>query len=157
MLMVVRLGPVPAVGGAEIMVLGRVGVAGEAHRMFAPLEQPEERLLVGQILPGLGAQIRPDRNMQDCDHERLRRRLRQHAADEFELRLVEPPLVFAGAPRLCRIGPEIVDIVEHEEERLRVEERIVARTEDSLVGLAAVCAVGGLEIEIVVAANIPPR
>ena len=139
------------------MVLGRVRVAGEAHRMFAPLEQPEELILVGEVLVGLVAEIGPDRNMHDDDDERLRRRVRQHAADEFELRLVEPPLVFAGAPRLCRVGTEIVDVVEHEEERLRVEERVVVRTEESLVGLAAVCAVGRLEIEVVVAADVPPR
>ena len=35
--MVMRLRAVPAVGGAEIMMLGRVGVAGEAHRIFAAL------------------------------------------------------------------------------------------------------------------------
>ena len=60
-------------------------------------------------------------------------------------------------PGLVRVGPEIVDVVEHEEQRLRVEERVVVRPEDALVGLAAVLPVGRLEIEIVVAADVPPR
>ena len=36
----------PAVGGVEIMMLGRMGVAGEADREAAAFEQREERLAV---------------------------------------------------------------------------------------------------------------
>src|SRR5208283_4575442 len=39
--MVMRLGAVPAVGRAEIMMLGRVGMAREADRISAPFQQPE--------------------------------------------------------------------------------------------------------------------
>ena len=74
-----------------------------------------------------------------------------------ELPFVEPALVLAAAPGLMRVGPKIVDVVEHQEKRLRIEERVIVRAEDALEGLAAIFAVRRFEIEIVVAADIPPR
>ena len=56
-----------------------------------------------------------------------------------------------------RIGPKIVDVVEHEEKRLPVEERVIVRAENALESLAAIFAVRRFEIEIVVAADVPPR
>ena len=44
--MMVRRRALPAVGGVEIMMLGRVGVAGEADGIAPPFEQLEERLPV---------------------------------------------------------------------------------------------------------------
>ena len=67
-----------------------------------------------------------------------------------------------AAPRIClrcrlgRIGPEIIDIVEHQEQRLGVEERVIVRPEHALESFAAVAAVGRLEIQVVVAADVPP-
>ena len=83
--------------------------------------------------------------------------MRQHVADEVELRRVDPSFVFARAVRLRLVGAEIVDVVQHQEQRLRIEEGIVVRAEHALVGFAAVASVGGLEVEVVVAADIPPR
>ena len=54
------------------------------------------------------------------------------------------------------IGAEIVDIVEHQEQRVGIEEGVIVRAEDALERLAAVAAVGRLEIEIVIAADVPP-
>ncbi len=64
---------------------------------------------------------------------------------------------YLPAPRgFVGIEAEIVDVVEHEEQGLSVEERVVVRAEEALVGLAAVGAVRRLEIEIVIAADAPP-
>ena len=88
--------------------------------------------------------------------ERVVRRMREHVAHELELPLVEPALVLAPSPGLMRVGPKIVDVVEHEEKRLGVEKRVIVRAVDALEGLAAIFAVGRFEIEIVVAADVPP-
>ena len=79
-MVMMRLGAVPAVGRAEIMVLGRMGVPGEAHRVLAALEQPEQRVLVGEVLVGLGAEIGADRNMHDGDDERVVGRVGEHVS-----------------------------------------------------------------------------
>ena len=82
--------------------------------------------------------------------------LREHVAHEFELGRVQPSLVFAGGIRLGLVGAEIVDVVEHQEQRLRIEEGVIVRPEHPLVGLAAAAPVGGLEVEVVIAADVPP-
>ena len=84
-------------------------------------------------------------------------RVREHVAHELELALVEPALVLAPSPGLLRVAPKIIDVVEHEEKRLGIEERVIVRAEHALEGLAAIFAVGRFEIEIVVAADVPPR
>ena len=43
----------PSLGGVEIMMLGRVGVAGEAQGVAAALEQREQLLAVVEIVIGL--------------------------------------------------------------------------------------------------------
>src|SRR5580698_5474479 len=100
------------------MMFGRVGMAGEAHRMAAPFEELKQRLPVDEVLPGLVAERGLDWDVKDDDDERIVRRELEHAAHELELPLVEPALVLARAARLLRVEAEIVDVVEHEEERL---------------------------------------
>ena len=56
-----------------------------------------------------------------------------------------------------RVEAKIIDVIEHEKKRLAIEERVIVRAEDALEGLTAILAVRRLEIEIVVAADIPPR
>ena len=132
-------------------------MAGETHRVAASFEQGEESVPVLQVLIGFVVEKRVDRNVHHHDDQRVVRRMREHVAHELELALVEPALVLAPSPGFVRVGPKIVDVVEHEKERLRVEERVIVRAEDALEGLAAIFAVGRFEIEIVVAADIPPR
>src|ERR1700689_4710367 len=83
--------------------------------------------------------------------------MRKHVAHELDLALIEPTFVLAPSPGLVRAGSKIVAVIEHEEKRLRVEECVIVRAEDALEGLAAIFAARGLEIKIVVAADIPPR
>ena len=96
-------------------------------------------------------------NVHHDDDERVIGRVGEHVAHELELPLVEPALVLAPSAGFARVGPEIVHVIEHEEERLPIEERVIVRAEDALEGLAAQFAVRRFEIEIVVAADIPPR
>ncbi len=58
---------------------------------------------------------------------------------------------------LRRIGPEIVDVVEHQEQHARIGEGVIVRAENAAKGFAAVLAVRRFEIEIVIAADDPPR
>ena len=83
--------------------------------------------------------------------------MREYVAHKLELALVEPAFVLAPSPNFMRVESEIVDVIEHEEKRLPVEERVIVRAEDALESLAAVFAVRRFEIEIVIAADVPPR
>ena len=154
--MVVRRLAGPAVLLAEIMVLGRVGVAGEADGVFAAFEELEERLLVRRVLVGLRPEEGADRNMHDRDDQRVARRLREQVAYEGKLLVVEPALIVAST-RLCRVGAEVVDVVEHEEQRRAIEKGAIVGAIDALERFAAQGAIGRLEIEVVVAADGPPR
>ena len=138
-------------------MLGRMRMAGEADGVATPLEQREERVPVLQILIGLVVEKGADGNVHHNDDERVVRRVREHVAHELELALVKPALVLASSPNLVRVVPKIVDVIKHEEERLPVIERVIVRAEDALEGLATIFAVRRFEIEIVVAADVPPR
>ena len=88
------------------MMLGRVGVAGEADGETAPFEQLEEGLPVLQVLIGLVVEKGADRDVHHDDDQRVVRRMREHIAHERELRLVEPALVLARRrPALCGSKP----------------------------------------------------
>ena len=138
-------------------MLGRMRMASETDRVAAPFEQGEESVPVLQVLIGLVVEKRVDRDVHHDDDQRVVRRMREHVAHELELPLVEPALVLAPSPNFMRVRPKIIDVVEHEEKRLRIEERVIVRPEDPLEGLAAISAVRRFEIEIVVAADVPPR
>src|ERR1700735_1491397 len=155
--MMVGRGALPAVVAIVIMMLGRMRVTGEAHRVPPPFEQGEESIPILQVLIGFAVEKRVDRNVHHHDDQRVIGRMREHVAHELELALVKPALVLAPSPWLVGIWSKIVDVIEHEKERLRVEERIVIWTKDALEGLPAVFPIMGLEIEIVIAADIPPR
>ena len=101
--MVVRRRALPAVGGVEIMMLGRVGVAGEADGEAAAFEQGEERLPVLQVLIGFVVEKSADRDVHHDDDQRVFRRMGEHVAHELELPLVEPALVLAPSPGLMWI------------------------------------------------------
>ena len=156
-MLMVRRRALPAIGAVEIMMFGRMRVSREADRVAAPFEQGEESIPVLQVLIGFVVEKRLDRDVHHHDDQRVVGRMREHVAHELELPLVEPALVLAAAPGFMRVRPKIVDVVEHEEKRLRIEERVVVRPEDALEGLAAIFAVRRFQIEIVVAADIPPR
>ena len=90
-----RRRPLPSVRGVEIMVLGRMGVAGEADHETAPFEQREEGLPVLQVLIRLIVEKGADRNVHHDDDQRVVGRMREHIADERELPLVD------ACPRTC--------------------------------------------------------
>ena len=138
------------------MVLGRVSMTGETDRVPAPFEQGEERVPVLQVLIGLVVEERVDGNVHHHDDERVVRRVSEHVAHELELAMVKPALVLAPSPDFMRVEAKIIDVIEHEKKRLAIEERVIVRAEDALEGLTAILAVRRLEIEIVVAADIPP-
>src|SRR5205823_13133036 len=85
------------------------------------------------------------------------RRLLQDVGDEGELPLADAALILAVPARLLRIGAEIFDIVEHEEQRPAMLEGVIGWPEGALEGLARIPRVRRLEIEIVIAADVEPR
>src|ERR1700722_5403337 len=152
-MLMVRLGSFPAIGAIEIMMLGRVRMACETHRIATPLEQSEESVAILQVLIGFVVEKRVDRNVHRHDDQRVVRRVREYVAHKLELALVEPAFVLPPSPNFMRVESEIVDVVEHQEKRLPVEERVIVRAEHTLESLAAVFAVWRFKIEIVVAPN----
>ena len=66
----------PAVRRIEIMMLGRVGVAGEADGEAPPLEQVKERLGTLKILIGLVAEKGADGDVHHHDDQRVVGRVR---------------------------------------------------------------------------------
>src|ERR1700721_3980527 len=118
----------PAVGGIEIMMLGRMCMTGEAHRVPPPFEQGEESIPILQVLIGFAVEKRVDRNVHHHDDHRAIGRMREHVAHELELALVKPALVLAPSPWPGGIWSNIVDVIEHAKERPRVEHRIVIWT-----------------------------
>src|SRR5262245_56267202 len=64
--------------------------------------------------------------------------------------------VFAGAVRFRRICAEVVDVVEHQKKRVAIFKSIIIRAKNPLKGIAAVTGARRLEIQIVVAGNVPP-
>ncbi len=154
---VVRHGPRPSLGVAEIMVLGGVRVAREAHRVAPPGEQPEQVGAVGEIdVRPLGIEVVLQRDVQHHDDQRVVRHVGEEVAHEGELVGVEPAHVGGRVLGPVWVGPEIGHVVEHQEHGFGVGERIGGRAEHALVGFAAVTAVGRLEIEVVVAADVVP-
>ena len=138
------------------MMLGRMGVAGEADGEASPFKQRKQIPEIGQSRVRLGVEIIAHRDVHDNHDEFVLRRLGQHVANEFKLRRVEPPLIFARHMRLGGVRSEIVDIVEHQEQRFGIVECVIIGAVDPLERLAAVTSIWRLEIEIVIAADIPP-
>ena len=94
-------GALPAVGGAEIMMLGRMRVAGEADREAPPFEQREERVAIGQVRIGFGVEKVAQRDVHHEDDQLVARRVREDVAHEFELGGVDAALIFARPAGLC--------------------------------------------------------
>ncbi len=148
----------PALRGVKIDVLGRVGVAGKTHRKFAALEQRKKIGDIDQpVVILLGVDDVDDGDVHDDDDQRLGRRPRQRLFDEFELASVDAAFVEAPAFRPFRIVAEIVDVVEHQEQGFRVEKGVIIGAIDPLERFARQRAVGRLEVEVVIAADVPPR
>ena len=155
---VVRVRVGAAVGGAEIMVLGRVGVPGEADA--GPIaDEPEQVACIRRVGGGhLGIEIGAQRDVHREDQQRLRRRHRQQVAHEGELVVREAADVGAVlVAGLAAAGAEIIDVVEHDEQRAAVRMRVVRSAEHALPGVARAGGIGGLVVEVVIAADRPPR
>ena len=82
----------------------------------------------------------------------------QDVFDEGELPISELPDIFPAAIGWAAgVGAKIGNVIEHQEERIAIVEGIVGCAEDQFEGFAGIGAVFGLEVQIVIAANIPPR
>src|SRR5271154_5053602 len=88
-----RRRPAPAVRQLEIMMFGRMRMAGEADGETPALEKREELVAVDQIGAGVvGIEIVAQRDMHHQHYELFPRRLREDVANEFELIGVDAPL-----------------------------------------------------------------
>ena len=94
--MMMRTWPGEALVRPEIMMLGRVRMAGEAHRVRTPGQELQERARVDHADHRvLRVEIGAQRNVHADDDEFLSRDLAEEVGDEGELPVVEAPLVFA--------------------------------------------------------------
>ena len=87
----------------QIMVLGRVGMAGNAEDRPTG-EKLQQPVAIDGILCGIvGIEIRDERNMHGHDDQPILRRLAQHVGDEGKLALADAPFIFAAcAGSRCR-------------------------------------------------------
>ena len=81
----------------------------------------------------------------------------EHVGDESQLPLVETTFEFAAAARLSRIEAEIVDIIEHQEQRAAIFECVIVRAVGPLECLARIFRAWSFVIQIVIAADVVPR
>src|ERR1700727_355152 len=81
--MMVGRGALPAVGGVEVVMLGRVRVSRETDGVAAPFKQGEEGVPTLQVLIGLVVEKRVDRDVHHHDDERVIRRMRKHVAHDL--------------------------------------------------------------------------
>ena len=138
----------------QVMVLGGVGVAGEAQHL-ATGEQIEERGAVGGRVAGI---VRRGVGVQRDMHREHDQVVPGISARRFfrKARLRSPTRapIGVGADRHRR--PKPLDVVEHHEPRPPMPERVGRRTENPLPGLAAVTGVRGLHVEVVIARQAVP-
>ena len=156
--MMMRLGARKPVRRSKIVMLGRMRVAGEGDRR--PVAEQSEQVggIVGVVRRVLRVEIGAQRDVEGEHDEPVHRRQRQQVLHEGELRVGEMAAVGAPDARLlARAGAEIIDIVEHHEERAGMLVRVVGRPEDALPGVARARDVRRLVIKVVVAADVPPR
>ena len=109
---------------------------------------------VGRVIVDITFQ----RNMHASHDELVFGSLLQDILHEGELPRPKLSDVFAAAiGRAARIRSQIGDVVEHEEENIAMMEGVVGRAENPFEGFAGIGAVLGLEVQIVIAADVPPR
>ncbi len=120
--------PGKAIVGAEIMMLGGVGVAREADRVRPSGEQSQKVGAVGGVGRCVARiEIIAQRNVHGGDDQRFRWIVLQHIGDERQLPFADAAFERAAAARFCRIEAEIIDVVEHQEHGAAVFEGVGGR------------------------------
>ena len=140
-------------------MLGRMRMPGE--RDGGPIAEESEQVtcivrVVGRVLR---VEVGAQRDVEGQHDEALLRRRREQVLDEGQLGVREVAAIGAlfFAARLAGAGAEIIDVVEHHEQRAGVLVRVVRRPEHPLPGVARARGIGRLVVEVVVAADGPPR
>ena len=95
--------------------------------------------------------------MHESGDEARALRLFEDIADKLKLALAKKTSVFAPAARLFGIGAMVIHIIEHQEKRLAIFEGVIIGAKHALIRLAAVAGARRFEVQIMVAADIPPR
>src|ERR1700730_11393092 len=155
-MMVMGRGPRKTVLLAEVVMFRRVGMPGETYRITAAEERQEFGPVCGIERRVVRIEIVSQRNVHDRHDEARAWSLPQRIGGKSELPFAENASVFTRAARFGRVGAEILDVVQHEKKRIAIFEGIIIGPEHTLERLAAVARIGCLEVQIMVAANIPP-
>src|SRR5215475_9623235 len=140
----------------QIVMFGGMSVSREAH-CWAPRNEPQQVGAVRCIDGGsFGVEIRAQRDVH-ADHDQfVLRRVFEEVRHEGKLTLSDLALVFAATTGSARIGSQIRYVIKHDKQRIAVVEGIMRRPKDPLESLARIVPIKGLEIEIVIAADVPP-
>ncbi len=138
----------------RVMVLGGVGVTGEAQHLPSR-QQVEERgaidgRAVGIVRRGVGEQ----RDVHGEHDQVVPWNLGQKIAQKGQAALADVAAIGVSSDRHRRTQP--LDVVEHHEPGPPVAERVGRRTEDPLPGLAAIAGVRSLHVEVVIAREAVP-
>ena len=138
-------------------MLGGVGVTREADAR--PLADQFEELAAIDGVDGwrLRINIGPQRDVHGDNHQLVDRRFLEHVSNEGTLALTYPALVLAVASRPRPVGAKVFDVVEHKKQGAAVLERVMGWAEHPLEGLARIARARRLEVEIMVAGDVPPR
>ena len=91
------------------------------------------------------------------DDEARGRGLSQHIGDKSALTLAEKTPEFAAAARLGRVNTEIINIVQHQKQRVAVFESVIIGAKHAFERFPAIAGIRCLEVQIMVAPDIPPR
>src|SRR5262245_14113162 len=140
----------------QIVMLSGMSVPREAH-CRPPRNEPQEVGAVRCIDGGsFGVEIRAERDVH-ADHDQfVLRRLLEEVRYEGQLTLPDLAFVFATTTGSARIWSQIRHVIKHDEQRIAVVEGVIGCPKDPLETLARIVPIRGLEIKIVIAADVPP-
>ena len=151
------LSAAPAVFLADEQVPMPVRVGRERKRVRPRFEQAIKRLAIRRLRSPVERETPLQRDVHQQHHQLVARHTFEVAGYELKLAFAQHPAVIAGRLRPLGIGPEPLDVVQHQEMNRAMVERIVGRTVDLPKRLVGIPVVRGIEIQIVIAQHIVPR
>ncbi len=145
-----------SIRGPEIPMLVGVGVTAKADGVGVGRDRGEEIGVVDIGDAGFGPLLGAQRDVVRDHDQVVARHVGQHIADEGQLVRPEMAAVLAEAVGAPGVGPQVFDVIQHEERHAGILERAVASAEHALERLARVGVVRGLQIHVVVARAVIP-
>ena len=151
-MMMMRRGSCKTILLAEIVMFRRVRMTGEAHRVSVNKERQEFGLVADVHRRVAGIEIVLQRNVHNGDDEARGWGLSQHIGDKSALTFAKKAPEFAAAARLGRVNAEIINVVQHQKQRVAIFESVIIGAKHAFERLTAIAGIRCLEVQIMVAA-----